>query len=108
MKITKVSYARHELPLKNPYTIAYEVVSQATNFVLQIETDTGLHGLGCAAPDLPVTGETPDMVEEAINQIIEPYLLGQNPFMYAMLMKQLQKLLKGKTSARAMARFGPF
>lgn len=102
MQITHLRYARLELKLKKPYTIAYEKISKATNFILQIETDSDLIGLGCAAPDIPVTGETPEMVEIAINQVIEPFLIGKNPFYYAYLIEELKVLLKDQSSALAM------
>jgi L-alanine-DL-glutamate epimerase-like enolase superfamily enzyme len=102
MKITKVHFERYDLKLNQPYTIAYEVVEGAANFVLHLETDLGLLGFGCAAPDLPVTGETPEMVELALKNVIQPFLLGKNPFAYAKWMEELQVLLKKQTSALAM------
>lgn len=69
MNITRVSYERLDLKLKNPYTIAYEVVDHATNFILKVETESRIVGYGCAAPDLPVTGETPEMVEQLITDV---------------------------------------
>ena len=51
MKITQVSFERFDLELTEPYTIAYETISEATNYVLRLETDSGYTGFGCAAPD---------------------------------------------------------
>lgn len=102
MKITKVEFERYDLKLSQPYTIAYEVIEQATNFALRLETDNGLSGWGCAAPDVPVTGETPAMVEMAIQEVIEPFLQGKNPFTYARIIKELRLLLPGQSSALAM------
>lgn len=102
MKITKVHFQKYRLKLQQPYTIAYEVVEEAVNFVLQIETDRGIVGWGCAAPDVPVTGETPEMLELAIKNVIEPFLKGKNPFTYARLMLELQALLPKQTSALSM------
>lgn len=102
MKITGIQYQRYDLRLANPYTIAYESIEQASNFIIQIETDNGLIGLGCAAPDLPVTGETPEAVEDAIKAIITPYLKGKSPFRYALILEELRGLLNHKPSALAM------
>ena len=102
MKITRITYERHQLHLKHPYTIAYETISHAINFILKVETDIGLVGFGCAAPDVPVTGETPDMVERAIKEVIEPLLHQKNPFTYALLIDELRQALPKQFSALAM------
>lgn len=102
MKITNVSYERLELTLTAPYTIAYETVSQATNFILKIETDSNIIGLGCAAPDLEVTKETGDDVARALDLVIIPYLKGKNALNYARILDQLKPLLSVISSALAM------
>ncbi|CAH1000328.1 L-Ala-D/L-Glu epimerase [Neolewinella maritima] len=100
MKITHVAYDRYELELTEPYTIAYQTISAATNFVLKLHTDSGHVGYGCAAPDLVVTGEQADEVAQAIDQIIAPALVAQRPFHYARLLEELKPVLK--SSALAM------
>ncbi|AEE18252.1 L-alanine-DL-glutamate epimerase-like enolase superfamily enzyme [Dokdonia sp. Hel_I_63] len=102
MKITNVSYERLELTLTAPYTIAYETVSQATNFILKIETDSNNIGLGCAAPDLEVTKETGDDVARALDLVIIPYLKGKNALNYARILDELKPLLSVISSALAM------
>jgi L-alanine-DL-glutamate epimerase-like enolase superfamily enzyme len=102
MKITNVSYERLELTLTAPYTIAYETVSQATNFILKIETDSNIIGLGCAAPDLEVTKETGDDVARALDLVIIPYLKGINALNYARILDELKPLLSVISSALAM------
>ena len=66
MKITAVEYFRLDMPLAIPYTIAYETVSKTSNIILKLSTDKGITGWGCAAPDLEVTGETPEDVTNNI------------------------------------------
>ena len=102
MRISGVSFERLDLALASPYTIAYETVDKTTNFILKIETDQGIAGFGCAAPDLVVTLETASQVEEALRQIILPYLKGKNPFEYAKILEDLNSLLAEKSSALAM------
>ena len=100
MRITSVDYERLDLKLTEPYTIAYETISRATNIILYLGTDRGLIGLGCAAPDPAVTGETGTDVETAVRTIIAPALLGQNPLRYAYLLESLETRLQ--SSALAM------
>lgn len=102
MKITNVSYERLDLELSEPYTIAYETISKAVNFILKIETQLGVVGYGCAAPDIVATGETPEDVAQDINSIIIPYLKGKNAFMTSEILAALKLLLKKKSSALAM------
>jgi L-alanine-DL-glutamate epimerase-like enolase superfamily enzyme len=102
MIITRVSYERLDLSLTVPYTIAYETVSKATNFILKIETSSKLVGYGCAAPDWEVTEETPEMVEETITGKILPYLNGRSPLQYIRILEELKVLCPDMSSALAM------
>lgn len=102
MKITNITYERLDLTLSAPYTIAYETVSSATNFILKIETETRIVGYGCAAPDLEVTKERSEDVERAINLVIIPYLKGKNAIHYSRLLEELKPLLSVISSALAM------
>lgn len=102
MKITKISYERLDLKLSEPYTIAYEIISKSTNFILKVETDSTIVGYGCGVPDKAVTGEHPAEVEEAIKNVILPYLIGKDPFTYALILKELKINLGKKSSSLTM------
>lgn len=102
MKITNVSYERLDLPLSEPYTIAYETVYKTVNFILKIETDIGLVGFGCASPDREVTLEAPDEVEKAITNKVIPFVRGSNPYMFSQLMDELAGHLDQQSSTLAM------
>lgn len=102
MKITGASYERLDLSLSVPYTIAYETVSRTSNFILKIETDGLSVGYGCAAPDLEVTGESPEMVQAALEHVILPFLKGQSPFTYTRILEELKVLCPDSPSAWAM------
>ena len=102
MRITAVSYERMDFKLSVPYTIAYETISSTTNFILKLETDGKYVGYGCAAPDRVVTGENPEEVAHAINTLIIPYLVGKDPFTYALILTELKELLGKRSSALAM------
>jgi L-alanine-DL-glutamate epimerase-like enolase superfamily enzyme len=102
MKITAITYERLDLTLTEPYTIAYETIDRAVNFILYLETDKGIVGRGCAAPDMVVTKESPEDVETAIQEVIVPALTGRDPLAYVRLIHEMKTLLPGKASARAM------
>ncbi|UXP31777.1 dipeptide epimerase [Reichenbachiella agarivorans] len=102
MRIVALECWQEKLKLLEPYTIAYETIDSATNVFLRIETDKGINGYGCAAPDWEVTGETGATVLAAFQQIIEPYLKGKEPFSYALILEELKGLLKNQPSALCM------
>jgi L-alanine-DL-glutamate epimerase-like enolase superfamily enzyme len=102
MKIANIEAWRVKMPLTEPYTIAYETISHTTNVFLRLETNAGITGFGCAAPDLQVTGETPDSVMSAYEEVIEPGLSGSDPLRIALHMFRLKETLKEQPSARAM------
>jgi L-alanine-DL-glutamate epimerase-like enolase superfamily enzyme len=103
MKISRIEVWPVEMKLAVPYTIAYETVDQVTNVFLRVETNTGLVGFGCAAPDLPVTGETPETVITALEQVITPILLNSDPLRRTRLLDRIKQALPNQPSARAAA-----
>ncbi len=97
MKITDLSLERYDLQLTEPYTIAYETISTSCNFVLRLKTDIAeIEGFGCAAPDIPVTHETPEEIEANFENVLLPALKGANPFDFTRIVHDFksQKLLK--------------
>ena len=102
MKITHLEIFARSMPLMEPYTIAYETIDRCVNMILRLESDSGILGWGCAAPDLAVTGETIHSVETAFNDVIFPYLKGQNALMHTRLINHLGPHLKTRPAALAM------
>ncbi len=102
MKITAVEFFRLDMPLAIPYTIAYETVSKTTNIILKISTDKGITGWGCAAPDIEVTGETPEDVINHIESTIIGLLKGQSPFQIARITHLLKQQCPNASSTIAM------
>ncbi len=102
MKITNMEVYPHTMKLSEEYTISYETIDSTVNIFLVIETDTGILGYGCAAPDPAVTGETPESVVKIFNDTIKPALLGENPLRYVYLLNNIHEPLKSHPSAKAM------
>ncbi|MBN1273491.1 MAG: dipeptide epimerase [Candidatus Aminicenantes bacterium] len=101
MKITHLTFWPVTMPLKEPYTIAYETIIKTTNVFLKIETDHGVTGSGCAAPDKEVTGETPEGVLKILNDTVYPALKGSDPLRISFLLERLLKHLALYPSALA-------
>ena len=89
------------MKLEEPYSIAYETVEKVINIFLRIETDKGITGFGCAAPDKNITGETPDSVIAVIEDKLAPLLQGSDPLRTANAVEALRPYLKENTSAIA-------
>jgi len=101
----KISHVRAEpvaLALVEPYTIAYETIDRVTNIFLYLETDAGLTGVGCAAPDRGVTRETPEQTLSLVSKTITPALQGGDPLRYAAILNNLHPLLTSHPSALAL------
>jgi len=101
MRITRVETWPVSMRLSEPYTIAYERVETATNVFLRMETNKGIIGYGCGAPDEHITGETSTSILEDINGPVRQSLIGSDPLRTAMLLERLKPLLKVKPSTLA-------
>lgn len=101
MRIRAVECWAADLRLREPYLIAYETVSAATNVFLRLETSSGLIGYGCAAPDPAVTGETPETVLAALREVAGPRLRGSDPLRRARILEDLRLPLSSCSSALA-------
>ena len=91
-----------KMQLAEPYTIAYERIDSVTNVFLRLETDKGLIGCGCAAPDRQITGETPESVLQICEEFIKPRLKKSDPLRIALLSEKLKPELDNYPSALAM------
>jgi L-alanine-DL-glutamate epimerase-like enolase superfamily enzyme len=101
MKITRVEAWPVAMRLAVPYSIAYETVETTTNVFLRVETSAGVSGFGCAAPDLPVTGETPEDVLAALGTVVADTLRGTDPLRTTKLLEVLRPHLASKPSTFA-------
>lgn len=102
MKIKTMEIFPIVMRLKEPFTIAYETIESVTNIFCRMETDKGINGFGCCCPDKPVTGELPETVVEAWDNVMVPTLKGADPIRIAFLMEKLKKSLPGRPSALAL------
>jgi len=101
MKITTIETWSVSLKLKEPYTIAYNTYDSAINVFVRIETNQGIIGYGCAAPDEHVTGETPETILQTIKDVVYPHLKSSDPLRSAMLLERLKNLINTQPTALA-------
>ena len=72
MKIVEASFNHEKFELTRPYSIAFRTTDSVSNFIVQLTDDEGLVGLGAAAPEPHVTGETDEMCAKALSEICVP------------------------------------
>ena len=101
LKITDLAAWPVTMKLMEPYTIAYEKIERVTNVFLKVETDKGVVGYGCAAPDLMITGETSENVLKTLIETIFPLVRGSDPLRYIMLIERVKSVIKEQPSALA-------
>jgi L-alanine-DL-glutamate epimerase-like enolase superfamily enzyme len=101
MKIASLEAWSVSMKLSEPYTIAYESIQEATNIFLRIETDKGIIGYGCSAPDLQITKETPESVMQGLKDIVPPLIKGSDALRASMLLERLTPALQSQPSTLA-------
>lgn len=100
MRILAAEAWRVDMPLREPYAIAYESVDRAANVFVRL--DAGTHtGWGCAAPDGPVTGETPGGTLAVLAGDAAAVLRGADPLRPSALLHRLGPVLRDRPAARA-------
>lgn len=103
MKIAHAEVWEVKMRLQVPYTIAYDTISSTENVFLHIETDKGISGFGCAAPDLEITGETSETVLQDSRDTIIPVLKHADPLRMAYLLERIRKARKIPPGPSALA-----
>jgi L-alanine-DL-glutamate epimerase-like enolase superfamily enzyme len=68
MKIARVDLYIKSFRLKAPSAVAYATVEDAPHVFVRIETESGLEGWGCCAPDPVVTGETVEAIHDFLDR----------------------------------------
>lgn len=99
MRITRIESYPVEMELGEPYEVAYGAFDRTTNVFVVLHTGGPHVGLGCAAPDEHVTGETPEQVLAALRDVVPPAITGSDPLRVAFLLQRLAGPLAGLPSA---------
>jgi len=99
MKIVRAKAIPVELELKEPFAIANETIEVADNVFIRLETETGLVGWGCSAPDT-VTSETKQTVLKSF-EVAKRLVIGCDPTRINLVNYALDSDLQGNPSLKA-------
>lgn len=100
MKIVRLESRPVSMRLTEPYTIAYESVERVENVLVHLVTDGPLVGIGCAAPDPGVTGETLSATLKALERAAGR-IEGADPWRWTGLLADLESSLTSCPAALA-------
>ena len=98
MRIVRVELQPLPLRLRAPYTIAYETIDHVDNVIVRLITDSPHTGLGVAAPDPGVTGETGATALAALQAMD---VVGLDPLAREVVLHRASAALATHPSARA-------
>ncbi|HOO55990.1 MAG TPA: dipeptide epimerase [bacterium] len=89
------------IPLKRKYTEAKQDYETVENILVSVNTDLGIVGWGCAAPDEIVTGETIENTYQLIREKIAPGLIECPATHLNKYFQMIEQLSPGAPAARA-------
>lgn len=101
MKIQAYQVQHSVLPLTVPFRTALRTVSAVDEIRVTITTDTGLIGMGSAAPTAAITGETVPSIMGALEQYILPAIHPLDLEDRQQVFQALRESIVGNTSAKA-------
>ena len=101
MKITSIASRVEDFELTRPYTITFRSIDDVQMSFVEIGTDTGLTGIGCASPEAMVTGESREACNAALREEALAWLEGRDPRTLQALCRELERRLPDTPAARA-------
>ncbi|MGG1658062.1 mandelate racemase/muconate lactonizing enzyme family protein [Brevibacillus sp. NRS-1366] len=101
MKIVSIEVFATQLPLLQPFIVAYDEFHELPSIMVKITTDTGIIGYGEGMPDPHVTGESFSSTYEMLAKDIAPLVIGQNPFDIEKIHRIMAEAVYAAPSAKA-------
>ncbi len=101
ISVSAVRAYRVEIPLEEAYQLAYATFETIGNLVVRVETESGLVGWGCAAPDPHVTGESVEGNLDALREVLVPALRRSREFSVKQLLDDLAEAVPEDPASRA-------
>ncbi|MBA3045958.1 MAG: dipeptide epimerase [Candidatus Thermoplasmatota archaeon] len=100
MRIVSARAIPVEIRLTEPFAIASETVDRVDNVFFRLETDNGIIGWSCGAPDT-VTSDTAEQSMHIFNSVIKGMLEGSDPTRIHLLNELIDGKVHGNTSTKA-------
>jgi L-alanine-DL-glutamate epimerase-like enolase superfamily enzyme len=101
MRITQAMHRTERLELARPYAIAYNRIDAVENIFVRLGTEDGSWGVGVAAPDAEVTGESVLDCRQALETRLESLTIGEDIRQINKVLRNLKKVLPNRPAARA-------
>jgi L-alanine-DL-glutamate epimerase-like enolase superfamily enzyme len=101
MKISHIELFNEAMPLTRPYTIAFRSIADVQMNFVALHTTNGLVGLGCASPEVHVTGETGEACSAALESQQLQWLKGEDVRALPRLCRTLHQTMQATPAARA-------
>jgi len=101
MRIRNIETFLLQVPLKTPFVTALRRVDTLQDLVVRIELDNGICGYGEAAPTLVISGDSLQSMQAVILTVIKPQCIGKSVLDFQPLIRQLQRMVVGNSSAKA-------
>jgi o-succinylbenzoate synthase len=101
MKILKVRTYRLSLPMHTTFVTALRTTKSVETLVVELITDTGLHGFGEASQVWQVTGESVVGVQACVEGPLFAQLVGRDPEDILAILRDVRRAVAGNTSAKA-------
>jgi len=101
LSVSTLRVYRLEIPLETAYDISYGSFDAVENVVVRVETESGLAGWGCAAPDPHVTGESIEGNLDALRELLVPALRQSREATVEELLREVGEAAPRDPAARA-------
>jgi o-succinylbenzoate synthase len=107
MIITDIKIGKIKIPMNKSFKTIITTVSEISEIVIKVITDTDEIGIGSATPTPEITGDTEESIIAAI-KVITPKLIGQNIDNMEEIMNIIDKGIIDNSSAKAAIDMGMY
>lgn len=101
MQIRSITIHQFDVPLEEPFETALDPIPELERILVEVETDTGIVGVGEGAPLYQATGETQRSTAAILETVLAPMLVGTDPRSIERAVARMNDAVAGAPSARA-------